>query len=149
MAEDLPDPLVAIVAFLKADADVATLCAARVYGDELPRDQVDNEVAEVGQVKAIVVRASGMGASVGNRSRVGISSPRYDVFSYGETPYEAARVDRVVYKALKNMVPHDRGTCRLYDAILVGGPISLREEATDWPIRFRSYNVTAAETAVA
>jgi len=139
-----PDPVEAIVAFLAADATVAALVNSRVYGVELPQSQIQSMPR-----KSIVVRRSGGGGlSAGDRSRVGLSLPRMDVFSYGETPYQASRVDLAAYGALKQMVANNQGACRLLDTQLAGGPIDLREPDTQWPLVFRSYLVAAAEVAV-
>jgi len=140
----IPDPVKALRTDLLADAGVAALAATRVHGAELNR-----ETNSVMPVKAVVIRKSGLGASGGNRSRVEISSPRVDVFCYGETPFEAARLDLAVYEYLKQMTPHVTNECYLLDAVLVSGPVDLREEDTSWPLVFRSYTVTAAEAVAA
>ncbi len=139
----IPDPVAAIVAFLQADTALTALVSTRVFGAELPRDEVSSMPR-----KCVLVRRSGIGASAGNRSRIAFSRPRMDVFSHGETPKQAALVDLAAYEALKQMEPNTRGVCRLHDATLVGGPIDLREQDTKWPLVFRSYLVAAAEVAV-
>lgn len=136
----IPDPLEAVVAFLAADVDTNALTSSRVYGVELPPSQVESMPR-----KSIVIRRSGGGPSVGDSSRIPWSLPRMDVFSYGETPYQASRVDLAAYRALKQMTPHKRGTCRLVDAQLSAGPIDLREQETPWPLVWRSYLVGAVE----
>ncbi len=145
----IPDPLVAVVAFLAADAPSLELHGGRVYGDEIPADLV--ELVSDGEtiLKTVVIRRSGMGRSVGNNSRIGHSRPRFDVFCYGETPLEAASLDLACFDALKQMVPHTEGVCRMFDATLVAGPVSLREEDTQWPLTFRTYLVSVAEVATA
>lgn len=140
----IPDPVAALRSFLLADADVAALAGTRIFGSELPRSEV-----QAMPRKAALIRKAGAGASVGNASRVRFSAPRMDIFCYGETPYEAARLDLAVYEALKQMEPNVQGTCRLHDAVLAGGPIDLREEDTSWALVFRSYQVATAEQAVA
>ena len=140
----IPDPVVAVRAFLLGDADLAALIGTRVFAGILPRSEVEPMPR-----KAVLIRKAGMGASAGNRSRIGISAPRLDVFAYGETPYEASRVDLAAYDALKQMEPHNEGVCRLFDAVLTGGPIDLEEEDTGWSLVFRSYEIAAAEVAVA
>ena len=144
----IPDPLVALVAFLKADGPVSSLAADRVFGDEIPQDQVD--VVSDGQTiqQTVVIRRSGSAGSVGDNSRIRFSKPRVDVFSYGETPYQAGVLDLAVFDALKQMVPNTQGVCRLYDASLLTGPITSREQDTQWPLVFRSYAVATAEQAV-
>ena len=144
-----PDPLVATVAFLRANTGVADLAATRVFGEELPPDQV--EAVSNGETiqQTVVIKRAGSGLSVGDNSRVKFSRPRFDVFSYGETPFEAAQLDLACYEALKQMVPHTEGACRMFDATLVAGPISLREEDTQWPFTFRTYLVAVAEVAIA
>ncbi len=145
----IPDPLVATVAFVNGDAAVTLLAAGRVYGEEIPADLV--ELVSDGDtiLKTVVIKRSGMGRSVGNNSRIRHSRPRFDVFSYGETPLEAASLDLACFDALKQMAPHTEGVCRMFDATLVAGPVSLREEDTQWPLTFRTYLVSVAEVATA
>lgn len=139
----IPDPVAALVTLLRADAGVAALAPVRVFGARLPA----TEVASMPR-KAVVIRRAGAGASAGNRSRIRVSKPRCDVFAYGETPYEASRLDLACYEALKQMEAQNIGTCRIWDAVLINGPIDLTEEDTTWPIVFRTYLVAAAEVAV-
>ena len=143
----MPDPLVAILTFLKADAGVAAIAATRVFGEEIPQDQVTTVATGETILQTVVVRRSGAEPSVGDASRVKFSRPRFDVFSYGETPHRAAALDLACYEALKQMEPTVQGTCRLHDAVLLSGPIAMREPDTQWPLVWRSYAVAVAETA--
>lgn len=145
----IPDPLTGIVTFLTGDAGVTTLAAGRVYGEEIPTDLVELVSDADSIFKTVVIKRSGMGRSVGDNSRIKFSRPRFDVFSYGENPYEAGLLDLACYEALKQMDPHTEGTLRMFDAVLVAGPVSLREEDTGWPLTFRTYLVAVAEAAVA
>lgn len=146
------DPTAGLVAFLLAQTDVTDLLAGSyVFGDELPQKPSSIRAAIVaGETvkKHVIVKDAGLGVGPGNRSRMRWTNPRVDVFAYGETPYEAKRLDLACYEALKQMVSGVYATCLLHDAQLVSGPISLREQDTQWPFRFRSYIVAAAEEAV-
>lgn len=145
----IPDPMLAMVTFLATDAPALVLHGGRCYGEEIPEDLVELVSDSDGILKTVVIKRSGMGVSVGNNSRIQTSRPRFDVFSYGETPSEAALLDLACYEALKQMVPHTEGAARMIDAVLVAGPVSLREEDTSWPLAFRTYLVGVAEVAVA
>ena len=144
----IPDPMLAMVTFLATDAPSLVLHGGRCYGEEIPADLVTLVSDGDTILKTTVIKRSGMGRSAGDRSRIKLSSPRFDVFSYGETLSEAASLDLAAYDALKQMVPHTEGSLRMLDAVLVAGPISLREEDTGWPFTFRTYLVTVAEAAV-
>lgn len=139
----VPDPVTAIVAFLRADAEVSALVGTRVFGGELP----DAESVSMPR-KAAVVSAIGSPAGVGTRSLVEAGTVRMDVRSYGETPYEAIRVHWAVYEALKHMSRTVQDGTLLHDAVIEGGPLSLRDPDTDWPFALGSYRVLAAEVAV-
>ena len=145
----IPDPLTAVVAFLLGKTPITNLVDTRVYGEEIPEDLVPTVSDGATIQQTVVIKRSGMGRSVGDNSRIKFSRPRFDVFSYGETPSEAASLDLACYEALKQMVPHTEGACRMFDAALVAGPISLREEDTQWPFTFRTYLVAVAEVAIA
>ncbi len=144
----IPDPMLAMVSFLSNDAPSLALHGGRCYGVEIPEDLVPLVSDAKSILKTIVIKRSGMGASAGDRSRIELSRPRFDVFSYGETPSEAASLDLAAYDALKQMIPHTEGSCRMLDAVLVAGPVDLIEEDTGWPFTFRTYLVTVAEVAV-
>jgi hypothetical protein len=135
-------PEVALIEFLKADSAVNTLTAGRIFGDELPA----NQIASMPR-KCIVIEASGGAQSFGNAYQE-YGDGRYDVRSYGETPYEAALVQRAIYRALKHL---DRGVhagLLLHWAKRSGGPLSLRDPDTSWPYRFESYQVLVGEVEI-
>ena len=144
----IPDPLTGVVAFLLGDGPIAALASTRVYGEEIPDDLVQTVSDANTVLQTVLVKRSGMGQSVGTNSRIKFSRPRFDVFSYGENPLEAATLDLACYEALKQMDPHTEGALRMFDAVLVAGPVSLREEDTGWPLTFRTYLVAVAEAAV-
>jgi len=135
----IPDVVSAVVAVLRADAGVPI---DRVYYAELPK----SEHATMPRKNVVVRKVGGFTA---DRARVRYQHQRIDIFCYGETPFEAAMLELAVYDALKQMVPHDVGTCRIWDAEVSSGAIDLREPDTQWPLVFRSYVIAAAEVAVA
>ncbi len=145
----IPDPMIGMVAFLLGKTPITDLVDARVYGEEIPDDLVETVSDGATIQQTVLIKRSGMGRSVGDNSRIKFSRPRFDVFSYGETPLEAAQLDLACYEALKQMVPHTEGACRMFDVALVAGPVSLRAEDTQWPFTFRTYLVAVAEVAIA
>ena len=141
----IQDPVKAIIDVLKANAAITTLVGTRVFGIELPQA----EAASMPR-KAIVVKPSGgAGFGVGERDYIEHSAPRMDVFSYGETPFEAAKVRREVYDVLKQLNRTVINTTLIHWVNPAGGLIHLRDADTDWPFVFESFQVFAAERAVA
>lgn len=141
----IQDGLKAIIDILKADAGITTLVGTRVFGVELPQA----EAASMPR-KAIVVKPSGGGTfPVGSRDYVEHSAMRIDVFSYGETPFEAGRVRREVYDVLKQLRRTVINSTLVHWVNSAGGLIHLRDVDTDWPVVFESHEVFFAERAVA
>lgn len=136
------DIVAALVAVLAADAGVAGLAAARVYGIELPAAD-----AAAMPVKAVVLRPSGGVSPVAGY--VEHTAQRVDAYAYGETPYEAARLDRAVFAALKPLRRSTAGGVLVHWVSEAGGYLSFRDPDTDWPAVFRSWQAFFAEAAVA
>jgi len=141
----IQDSIKAIIDILKADAGITTLVGTRVFGLELPQAEAANMPR-----KAIVIQPSGgAGFGVGERDYIEHSAPRIDVFSYGETPFEAGRVRREVYDVLKQLKRTVINSTLVHWANPAGGPLPLRDPDTDWPLQFESFQVFFAERAVA
>jgi len=96
--------------------------------------------------KAIVVKQSG---GLGSRSYMQHSSPRIDIFCYGETPYQARTVRRQVYEVLQQLIRTVTNSTLIHSISPEGGPLDLRDPDTSWPVVFESYQVFAADVPVA
>jgi len=137
------DLIAALIAILKADAQVAALAGTRVFGIELPK----SEAASMPR-QAIVLQPSG-GATLVGGSYVEHTAQRVDLFAYGETPYQAYILGRAAAVALKQI------RRRVAVAVLVhwvdpaGGYITGRDPDADWPIVFQSFQAFYAETEIA
>lgn len=140
----IPNPLEALVVFLKADAAVAALVDTRVYGAELPPSEATAQPR-----KCVVVTASGGGgAGPGDRSYMRVARIRFDVKAYAETPYAAWEVHLATLDALKHMERSVNNATLLHNATISGGPNQLRDPDLDWPLVFSVYELTVAEVAV-
>jgi hypothetical protein len=136
----IADSLSALVAYLSAQAEVSGLVAGRVYGAELPAVEVPSMPRHV-----ILVRwAGGSGTLVQAR----LHSGRVDVWSYGITPFEANRLWRSVYPALKSLDRRVYAQTLLHGLREAGGPMNVREPATEWPAVIQSWQILAADVAV-
>jgi hypothetical protein len=141
----IQDPIKAIIDILKANAAVTTLVGTRVFGLELPRP----EAASMPR-KAIVIQASGGGVfRVGSSDYIKHSDQRIDIFSYGETPFEAQKVRREVVDVLKQAKRQVINGTLIQWINRAGGSLALRDPDTDWPVCFESFQLFFAETAVA
>lgn len=141
MAE--PDPVAALVAFLRADTGIAALVGTRVFGGEL-----DEAETKLMPRAAIVVDTGGGTQSIGSAYQE-YGDARYDLRCYAKLPHSADALYRVAHRALKQMTRQKRAGVLLHWARPAGGPISLRDGDTDWPYVFASYQVLAAEVSVA
>ena len=137
----IQDHVTAVVEYLKADGDIVALVGTRVFGIELPETETDNMPR-----KAIVVKQSG---GDGSRGYLEHSTPRMDVFCYGETPYQARTVRREVYDVLKQLIRTVTDSTLIHSISPEGGPLDLRDPDTQWPVVFESYQVFAAEVVAA
>lgn len=141
-----PDLIGALVALLKADAGVAALAGTRVFGLELPRDQVDAMPR-----KGVIVRPSGGVSPLGGY--VEATAERVDAISWGGTPYEADRVSMAVLVALRRarrQVVDVAGTgVLIHSAEEAGGRLSIRDEETGWPAMTQAFQVLYALKAAA
>lgn len=121
------------------DTDVAALVSTRVFGIELPRSEANSQPR-----KAIVLSLAG---GLGSSSYIEHGQNTVDVLCYGETPFEAERVRRTVHPVLKQITRVIRAGVLIHSAIAVGGPITLRDRDTDWPISLETWQVSAAEVS--
>jgi hypothetical protein len=131
-------PEVGLKALLTARA---TLAESRVFVDEIP----PGETASMSR-KCIVIEPSGPSVLGGAFQEYG--DGRYDIRCYGETPYEAARLQAQVYQVMKHLQRETHAGVLIHWARRSGGPIPLRDPDTDWPFRFESYQVLIAEVEV-
>ena len=86
-----------LVAWLKADVDLAALVGALVFGGEMPAREAANMPR-----KALVLKGSG-GVSITGHSNALHDSQRVDLHGFGETPHEAARVIRTAALAMRKI----------------------------------------------
>ena len=129
------DPIAALVAMLAASAEIEALVGTRVFGGELP----EGEAAHMPRA-AIVLTPSG-GPSLTGESYAEVDVQRVDLFAYGETPADAAQVQRACARVLRQA---RRGT---WAGVLVhwvrsaGGFTSSRDPDAAWPRAFQSFQM--------
>ena len=139
------DVVAAVRSYLLGVPEVAGLVGTDVYGAELPRGLVDAMPRKV-----LVLRPSGgVTAGPGVRDYTALMQPRLDVLHYGETPYEALRLERAVRAALGTLDRVVAAQVLLHAAIPAGGPITFRDGETDWPLVVEAWTVLAATVAAA
>lgn len=124
-----------VVVYLKTPAVLHTLLAGRVFGGELP----PAETALMPR-KALVVKSSG-GVSLTGGSFVEADTGRVDLFAFGETPIEAARVMREAALAMRRLRRSIHAGVLIHWANPAGGAIPGREPQTEWPREFQSFQV--------
>ena len=141
----IADPIEGVVNYLRENVDLAQLVDSRVYGSEFPSSQVGANP----RTKAVVVTAAGrgFGGAGFDRTDIPLQQVRVDLFCYGETPYQAARVMRAVAGAMKGVRGYtsSQGGAGIKSAVLTAGPIQLREPDTGWFVLVITAEVLAAE----
>lgn len=132
------DVKAALIALLKADADVTTEVGTRVYGDELPREDTDNM-----ERKCVVLVSSGGAPTPYASGTAPLETQRIDVYSYGATAYEAEEVRRAVYGAFKGAQRVKFSGVLIHWVNPAGGVSYGRDPNTDWPFKWDSWQVLA------
>ena len=120
------DPIAATIDFLQADATIAALISARVYGLELPEGDAESMPRQ-----AIVINGAG---GVGQGSFVATFKIRLDFFCYGEIPKDAWEVYLTLHTVLKQMDRQVVNSTMLMSFIHSAGPFPSRDQKTDWPV---------------
>lgn len=137
------NPVTAVTTFLLADTDVSTAVSDRVYGGELP------PYAVAGMPHGLVlVRPAGGGLKGANDYGLQTDT-RMDVFCYGGTPNEGFMVWRAVRHAMRQMRRTLENDVLLHWAKESGGPNTLREPDTEWPLTLSSWQVYWSEMETA
>lgn len=127
------DVVKGLIAFLKADTDVAAQVGARVFGIRLP-------ASEAGSMprKAVVLTPSG-GASLTAGSYVEHDTQRFDAFCYGKTEFEAEAVRLTVDLALRRLRRATSENVLIHWVQSAGGYAPRLDPDADWPIVFQSF----------
>lgn len=135
----MPDPLVAVITLMKADAGIIAQVGTRVFGEELPRSEVPNMPR-----KAVSLHSNG--GRYGNDD-LKVSPYRINTHCYGATVYESKQVDLAVYEFFKNL--KRRGIAAGGGILLANaetGPFTLRDPDTTWPYVLTTYRCLVTET---
>lgn len=134
-----PSSIVALMEHLKSDTAVAEIVGERVFGGEIPED----EVADMPEATVLIKRAGGL--DVIGQGYQDYGDIRVDVLCYEATPFLAEALYLAVFPAMKHLRRTTYGDCVLHWARHAGGAIPLRDPDTDWPILFSSWQVLAGE----
>lgn len=136
-----PDPLIAVIAYLKGDADVTAITGDDVYGNRLPEalDPVMPRFA------LLVTHAGGGALGTGWQDWTDL---RFDLTAYGPTEYEANRLWRAAHRCMKQLAHAVSGGVLLHWARQAGGPNALRDPDTTWPYTVSSWQVLLSEVEV-
>ena len=133
----------ALRVFLLADAGVSALVGARVFAVELPKAE-----AALMPRQCIVIKPSG-GPSFEPGSYIPHEYQTLDVFSYGETPFEADGVRDAVNNSFRLLRRGRTGETLIHWVQPAGGWASNRDPDADWPYGFQSYQAFYALDAAA
>lgn len=140
---DVADPIAALVAILLADAGVAALAGARVFGGELPETET-----KFMPRAALVVSPSG-GVSLTAGSYAEHDTGRTDLFAYGATQQEANALLATAALALRRVMRQVAAGALIHWVQPAGGGASGRDAQLIWPRAFQSFQFFYALGAVA
>lgn len=137
-----------LIRYLRSDADVRRLTESRIFGppDSNPASEFRQEVKQWTphpRKTLVVMAAGGAGAGVGAKSPVDEVDNRFNVRSYGETPYEADQLHNAAYRAMKRLRRYRSDDILLQEATVAGGPLPATEADGDWPYTLGVYLVNA------
>ncbi|MEQ8834274.1 MAG: DUF3168 domain-containing protein [Miltoncostaeaceae bacterium] len=137
----MPEPIAALVALLQTDPPTAALTSGRVYGGELPREEVPQMPRA-----AVVLRPAGGGLL--GRAYQAWGDVRVDVDCFGATPKAAWDLHRAVRTAMKAMRREVHDGTLIHWARLSADAVLARDPDTDWPTAPSSWQVLAADEEV-
>lgn len=144
MANDI---IGAIKDYLAADAGVAALAATRIYAMRLPAEAVRAAADVFHPPKTLVVRASG--AASASRMINPVTTLDIDTVCYGESDYEADRLRRAVWDAMRAMNRAVVSGVLLHGAEALTGAVPIVDADVDWPAIRQTYGVLAETRAMA
>lgn len=131
----MADVVAALVAIARADAGVAALAAARVFGGELPAGEAQSMPRA-----ALVIKASG-GATLTDGSYAQADAQRVDLFAYGQSRAEADRLLIAAAQALRGVRRRVAAGVLVHWARPAGGYASGRDADLAWPRAWQSFQV--------
>ena len=134
----MQDVVEALITYLGTVSGVTDLVSTRIWGGDLPESEVTNMPR-----KNLVIRGSG-GPEEMRTAR--IQRQRVDIFSYGESYYQAGRVDRAVADALLD-IARTVANSTLLHSVAYGGHLFLKIPDSGWEYVMRSALVVVGETA--
>lgn len=129
------DVINAVVELLKADADVAAVVGARVFGGELPAE----ETASMPRA-AIVLQPSG-GSLIAAGSFMAQDTQRIDVLCFEQSPATANGLSRLVRGALRGVRRQVVSGCLIHWVETAGGISARRDSETQWSVAFQPFQV--------
>ncbi len=119
--------------FLLADSGVSGLVETRVFAVDLPAAEAASMPRQ-----CVVVKPSG-GPPFQPGSYIDHALQTLDLFSYGETSFEADLVRDAVGSALRLLRRGTIGTTLIHWVQPAGGWASNRDPDADWPMGFQSF----------
>ena len=126
----------ALLAYLKTVSDVTAVVGTRVWGDEIPRDEIE----QMPQM-AVVFNATSDPPPLWATRGLPLEVQAYDVYCYGVTLAEADLVRRTIHNALNEIRRELQDAVLIHWARLIGGGGVGRDDETDWPVSAESWEV--------
>jgi hypothetical protein len=129
-----PDPIAALINFLKADQDVSALAGNRIFGASLP----PGEAASMPRACVVIQKAGGFGQA----SYQQVYRQRVDVRTYGRTAAEISELQLCCQRALNELWRRGQsGEAMLLSATQETAANQGVEAQTRWQFEFSVWTV--------
>ena len=132
------DVVASILVLLKRDADLMELTKGRIYGCEMPKEEIGHQP----RCAVVIRRSPGLGSFGGFLE---LEKASMNMFTYGESHARAEAVRREVSRVLKQATRQVINEVLLHSFSPVGSPSASRDPDTDWPYTLSQWNFMAAE----
>ena len=146
----MTDYLSALRGYLMAQAGVTNLFLDDSGAVKIPEIYVLGIPSDEAWVKAMPFKCVVL-VPVGGSPNPGLgftSRANVEAVCYGESDFEAYRLERAVSEALKTLSREVIGGVLLHNATLSGGPIQARDPETLWPAMRRQFTLRADEREI-
>jgi hypothetical protein len=136
----MPDVIAELRRIARENSAIAALTMGNVFAGQLPL-----KVAQTPAKKAVVIRADGGPAGVGNTA---VSQQRVAVYCYGETHAEAAKVSRTVAYLFKYSERIGQQAF-VHGINPAGGFIQGVDPSTKWPFIWQTWTALSSDEEIA
>lgn len=131
--------LEALIAYLKTDSSLSTLVGTRIFGLELPKE----EVSEMPRKSIVLSLTPVIGLT--DNTDIEHETIGLDAFSYGETPIEALKTQRALHIAMKTIRNVEQNSVLIHWATRRIGPRSFQDPDLRSPVVIETFAIFGSD----